>query len=229
MAALSDPLTVLVDCATRPGRIIARREGVDLQRTVGDRPLGTLASTVEELLDGSGIELLALVTGPGPLLPLRSAAAFVRLLAWSRGLPVVSFRSLDPLADDLAAALDVTQRGLILEPLGRNKVLQVEVRSGQAQPIDRVSVVAPTDLSIRRDDLVAGQLREEGRVRGAGVFERGVSSESSLLDYAVALWRCGAVSDIGELRAWYVKDSGVRRGFDVRLADGSIGRVGRPT
>lgn len=223
MATLSTPLTVLVDCTTRPGRIVVRRDGVDRERSIGDRPLGTLASTVEELTDGDVIELLALVTGPGPLLPLRSAAAFVRLLAWSLGVPVVSFRSLDPLAEDLASVLGAGQRGLILEPLGRNKLLQVEVRAGQAQAIDRVRVLAPADLSIEPQDLVAGQLREEGRRWGAELFE----AKHNLVDYAVTRFRCGAVSDLGDLRAWYVKDSGVRRGFDVRLADGSIGRVGR--
>jgi hypothetical protein len=47
-----------------------------------------------------------------------------------------------------------------------------------------------------------------------------------LLDFAAALWRRGAFTSPNELRVWYVKESGVRRGFDVRLADGSIGRVG---
>ncbi len=226
MAALNPAVSILVDCATRPGRVLARKHGVDSGRVIGDRPLGELAAAVADLAGDEPIELLALVTGPGPLLPLRSAAAFVRLLAWSRGIGVVSFRSIDPLADQLAGELATDQLGLILEPIGRKKILRVEVRQGQTHPIERASVVALTDLEVGHEDLVGGQLREEGRIRGAAVFERELHSDAELLDFAAALWRRGAFTSPNELRVWYVKESGVRRGFDVRLADGSIGRVG---
>ncbi|KJE77747.1 hypothetical protein [Ferrimicrobium acidiphilum] len=226
MAALNPVVTILVDCATRPGRVLARRHGVDASRVVGDRPLGELAAAVADLAGDEPIDLLALVTGPGPLLPLRSAAAFVRLLAWSQGIRVVSFRSIDPIADQLVGQLAIGQRGLILEPIGRKKILRVEVRRGQAHPIERASVVAGTDLELGHEDLVTGQLREEGRIRGASILDKELHSDAELLDFAVALWRRGAFTVPSELRVWYVKESGVRRGFDVRLADGSIGRVG---
>jgi hypothetical protein len=139
---------------------------------------------------------------------------------------VVSFRSIDPLAGQLAGQLGIGQLGLILEPIGRKKILRVEVRRGQTHPIERASVVAGTDLEVGQEDLVAGQLREEGRIRGASILDKELHSDAELLDFAVALWRRGAFTVPSELRVWYVKESGVRRGFDVRLADGSIGRVG---
>jgi hypothetical protein len=139
---------------------------------------------------------------------------------------VVSFRSIDPLADQLAGVLAVGQLGLILEPIGRKKILRVEVRRGQTDPIDRVSVVSAVDLEVNHENHVAGQLREEGRMRGATILEREPNSETELLDFAVARWARGSVTAPSDIRVWYVKESGVRRGFDVRLADGSIGRVG---
>ena len=235
MVALNDELIVLVDCTVRPARVLARRRGIDTHVWLGDRPLGDLAIAVAEITGGEPIDLLALVTGPGPLLALRSCAAFVRLLAWSRSIPVVSFRSLDPMAVRLAELLAPQQRGLLLEPLGRTKAIQAEVRLDLSAPIDpsstsvikNVSVIAIADLVVGPDDLVGGQLRAEAGLRGACVVDIGVASDVELLDYALARWRRGALTPLGELRAWYVKESGVRRGFDVRLADGSIGRVGR--
>lgn len=227
MAVVSPAVSILVDCATRPGRVLARRQGSDASLIIGDRPLGELATAVAELAGDRQIDLLALVTGPGPLLPLRSAAAFVRLLAWSRGMNVVSFRSIDPLADQLAEALSIDQLGLILEPIGRKKILRVEVRPGRGDPVDRVSVVAAADLEVDRENIVAGQLGEEGRMRGATILEREPLTEAELLDFAIDRWRKGSVTAPSDVRVWYVKESGVRRGFDVRMADGSIARVGR--
>lgn len=227
MVGLSNEVMLVIDRTGRPGRILARRQGVDVRVDLGERPLSDLAAKVSEVLGGDTLGVLGFVTGPGPLLPLRSAAAFVRFFAWSQGRLVVSFRSLDPLATRLGALLGPGQRGWLLEPLGRSQVLAAEVRDDRTPRIEGVRVVGFSELAIGRDDLVAGRLREQARKFGAQIVDIDSPSDAELLDYADWLWRRGVVTALADLRAWYVKDSGVRRGFDVRAPDGSISRVGQ--
>ena len=81
----------------RDGRVIAERQHIDARRHAE-----VLAGLVEEVLDGTRPDLIAVGVGPGPYTGVRVGVTTAQVLGLAWGVPVHGICSLDALASEAA-------------------------------------------------------------------------------------------------------------------------------
>jgi hypothetical protein len=204
---------LVIDCSTSPGRVIAGGGDSLEVRELGPRPVAVLGRTVAELTATGPPRAIGYVAAPGSVLVQRAAAAFVRAYTATTGVALVPFTSME------ATAWWLRTRGVasavILEPLGRRRVVVAEASPLEEPPVQAVSVIEREALGDLEGVVTAGSLGRFGR-----------PSESFLVELVARRSELGLVVEPSALAPVYLTEAGVHRSFLERGSDGMLRRVG---
>lgn len=162
---------------TSEGTSVARVDGERIERRANATPRGHaehLAPMLAEL--GSGVDAIAVGTGPAPFTGLRVGIVTARALGAALGVPVVGVPSLDVLARQ---ALDAGARTVTVVTDARRK--EVFWASFEALSDDDVTALSPPAVS------APGEVEGLGLLVGAGtrLYPEQLAGEELGLDPAV--------------------------------------------
>jgi len=204
---------LVVDCSTTPGRVILGGAGPLEVRELGPRPVAVLGQSVQALIATRSPRVVGYVAAPGSVLVQRAAAAFVRAYVATVRVPLVAFTAMEATAWWLRR-LGVAH-AIIVEPLGRRRVVVTEANPGEDPPLGAASLVEREALGDVAGIPTAGSLGSLGRPEDAFVVE-----------WVAERARDGCVTEPASLAPVYLAEAGVRRSFLERGADGRLRRVG---
>jgi hypothetical protein len=204
---------LLVDCSISPARVIVGGARPLEVRELGPRPVAALGQAARELVASRPPQVVGYVAAPGSVLVQRAAAAFVRAYAATVRVSIVRFTAMEATAWWLGA--QGISHAVILEPLGRRRVVIAEACPSDEPPVRAVSVVEREALDDPDGTLTAGSLGSLGR-----------PDDAFLVGLVLRRAALGFVTAPSDLAPVYLAEAGVRRSFLERGTDGRLRRVG---